>query len=390
MLLLGACAREDRTSLLQRPIAPAPISGWARLPLDAEAQRQAKDLWIGDAGGQSLPFLEAREGLWEARTLAVEGLLTGRDTEGRPTLEFSLKLPEGWQVGERERLELDLDLDGRAPWVAQVLAERRRDGGGFIAYEPTAPLHLYDLAPSGSRRSLDLPWDGERYRLTLLASQGEAPRLRGLTVRAQTRPEALETELAMDGTLAVEPGKPHTWRLTLPDSQRMVGLDLVLVPPVAPVRPEIRISEGTEADQNWTCRDLVWNLPALNTKSSRIAFAPVQARSLVFSLPAGAMPQRTRVLVRRQTLIFPAEAGQAYALHLGGASKPAPGSLAALPALRALRGTAPLRLGAARPDEQGLPRRARADQRARPWMPWIAGMALLLLGGATWRLFRTE
>ena len=176
LLLLTACAREDRTYLHRRPISPAPASGWARLPLDAEAQRQVEGAWIGDAAGRSIPFLEAREGLWEARTLPLEHLLTGKDTEGRPTVEFSLKLPEGWRIGERETLKLDLDLEGHAPWVAQVKAERMREGGSFIAYEPAAPLHLYDLSPSGSRRSLDLPWDGQRYRLTLQAAQGEAPR----------------------------------------------------------------------------------------------------------------------------------------------------------------------------------------------------------------------
>lgn len=389
MILCLACAREDRASLHRRPISPAPISGWACLALDASAQRQKRGAWIGDAAGHSIPFIEAREGLWESRSLPLENLLTGRDAEGRPTVEFSLKLPEGWQVGERESLKLDLDLEGRAPWVALVKAERQREGGGFIAYDPGSPLHLYDLSPSGSRRGLELPWDGQRYRLTLLASQGEAPRIRGLSARAEARPEALEAELALDGTFAPEPGRPRTWRLTLPDTERIVGLDLVLTPPSAPLRPELRLGETTDEDRGWSCSDLVWNLPALNTKSSRIALAPVQARTLTITLPEGASPQGARILVRRQTLIFPAEAGQAYALHLGGEARQAPGSLGALPSIRALASRAPLSLGAPEPDDQGLPRREGADQRARPWMPWIAGLALLVLGAAAWRLFRS-
>lgn len=390
LLLLIACTREDRAALQRRPISPVPTNGWARLPLDAEAQRQLKDAWIGDRFARSVPFQEAREGLWEARSLPLVHTLTGKDTEGRPTVEFSLQLPEGWQVGERESLRLDFDLDGQAPWVAQVKAERMREGGGFIAYAPASPLHLYDLSPSGSRRSLDLPWDGERYRLTLLTSQGAAPRIRGLSVRAETRPEALETELALDGTLVPEPGKPRTWRITLPESQRVVGLDLLLAPPVAPLRPELRFGEGTDTEQSWFCSDLVWNLPALNTKASRIALAPMQAKSLTFTLPEGALPLSVRVLVRRQTLIFPAEAGQTYLLHLGGVAKPAPGSLGALPSIRTLAIRAPLTLGPAEPDDQGIPRRLGPDQRARPWMPWIAGFALLVLGGAAWRLFRNS
>jgi hypothetical protein len=390
LLLLAACGREDRAALQRRPIAPAPTSGWARLPLDADAQRLVKDAWIGDAAGRSIPFLEAREGLWEPRSLPVELLLTGKDAAGQPTAAFSLKVPEGWRVGERESLKVDLDLDGTAPWVVQVKAEREQPGGGFITYAPVAPLHLYDLAPSGSRRTLDLPWDSQRYRLTLLASQGEAPRIRGLTVRAETRPEALEAELALDGTLAPEPGQPRTWRLSLPDTERIVGLDLELAPPAAPLRPGLRLSEDAGDRRDQYCNDLVWNLPALHTKSTRIALAPVQARSLTLTLPEGASPLRARFLVRRQTLIFPAEAGQAYALHLGGEKKPAPGNLGALPSARSLAATAPLKLGTTEPDDQGLPHHEGADQRAKPWMPWVAGLALLLLGAMAWRLFQRK
>jgi len=169
-----------------------------------------------------------------------------------------------------------------------------------------------------------------------------------------------------------------------------VGLDLVLVPPAAPLRPEISIGENADDPRSWPCGDLVWNLPALNTKASRIALPPVQAKTLTLSLPEGATPQSVRILVRRQTLIFPAEAGQAYALHLGGEAKPAPGNLGALPSIRTLAASTPLSLGATEPDDQGLPRRESADQRARPWMPWIAGLALVVLGGAAWWLFRRD
>ena len=390
LFLSLACAREDRASLHRRSISPAPANGWARLPLDADSQRQLKEAWIGDAAGRSVPFLEAREGLWESRLLPLVDTLRGKDAEGRPTIEFSLKLPEGWQVGEREALRFDLDLEGAAPWVAQVMAERQRDGGAYIAYDPVSPLHLYDLAPSGSRRSLELPWDGHRYRLTLLASQGQAPRILGISVRAEARPEALEAELALAPTLTPEPGQPRTWRLSLPDEDRIVGLDLVLVPPAAPLRPELRLGEDPKGYREYHCSDLVWNLPALNTKASRIALAPVQAKTLTFTLPEGATPLSARLLVRRQTLIFPAEAGQAYALHLGGEAKHAPGSLGALPSIRTLASRAPLSLGPREPDDQGVPRSEPTDQRARPWMPWIAGLALLVLGWAALRLFRHE
>jgi hypothetical protein len=387
-LLCLACTREDTAALHRRPIPPAAVGGWARLPLDAGAQRHVKGAWIGDAAGRSVPFLEAREGLWESRTLPLEHLLTGRDAEGRPTVEFSLKLPEGWQVGERETLKLDFDLEGRAPWVALVKAERRRDDGIFIAYDPIASLHLYDLSPSGSRRTLDLPWDGHRYRLTLVASQGEAPRIRSLSARAETRPEALETELALDGAFAPEPGRPRTWRLTLPDTERVVGVELVLAPPAAPLAPEIHVGGTPETSRPWACSDLVWNLPALRTRSTRIALPPELAQTLTISLPEGASPLSLRALVRRQTLILPVEAGQTYTLHLGGEAKPAPGNLGALPSLRTLASAAPLALGPSEPDPQGLPHRIGADERARPWMPWVAGIAVLGLAAVAWKLLK--
>ena len=386
-LLCLACAREDTAALHRRPISPAATSGWARLPLDAEAQRNLKGAWISDAEGRSVPFLEAREGLWESRALTLENLMLGRDAQGRPTAEFTLHLPEGWQIGEREALRLDLDLEGPAPWVVALQAERQREGGAFIAYDVPTGDHLYNLSPSGSRTTCTLPWDGQRYRLTLAPTQGEAPRIRGLKVRAETRPEALEAETALDATLEAVPGQSGTWSIRLPDEERVVGLDLLLAPPAAPLRPEVRVGESPDAeDRGWPGTDLVWNLPALNTRSTRIALLPALTKRLTLRLPQGAQPQSVRVLVRRQTLIFPVEAGRSHALHLGGEARTAPGNLGSLPSLRTLVAAAPLSLGPREPDPQGLPRRIGADQRARPWMPWIAGLAVLGMALAAWKL----
>lgn len=386
-LLCLACAREDTAALHRRPISPAPARGWARLSLDAEAQRNLKGAWISDAQGRSVPFLEAREGLWEPRALALENLMLGRDAHGRPTAEFTLRLPEGWQVGEREVLKLDLDLEGPVPWVAALQAERQREGGAFIAYDFPAAVHLYNLSPSGTRTTCTLPWDGQRYRLTLAPTQGEAPRIRGLKVLAETRPEALEAETAMEASLDAVPGQPGTWSIRLPEDERVVGLDLLLAPPAAPMRPEVRLGEGPEAeDRSWSGTDLVWNLPALASRATRIALLPTLTRRLALRLPPGAQPQSVRVLVRRQTLIFPVEAGPGHALHLGGEARLAPGNLGSLPSLRTLAATAPLALGPREPDPQGLPRRIGADQRARPWMPWIAALAALAMAVAVWKL----
>ena len=92
LLLLVGCAREDRASLHRRPISPAPASGWARLPLDAESQRQQAGAWIGDAAGRAIPFIEAREGLWESRSLPLENLLTG---SGIPPFVFLISSSMG-------------------------------------------------------------------------------------------------------------------------------------------------------------------------------------------------------------------------------------------------------------------------------------------------------
>ena len=121
------------------------------------------------------------------------------------------------------------------------------------------------------------------------------------------------------------------------------GLDLLLAPPAAPLAPEVRLGsvggsvdgDGPELERAWACPDLVWNLPALGTRSTRLALAPRLTKTILLGLPEGATPQHLRVLVRRQTLLLPVEAGQAYALHLGGEAKAAPGKASRLHATAA-------------------------------------------------------
>ena len=386
VLVLGlACTKHEEASLRRRSVSPPPASGWARLPLDAEAQRQLGGLWLSDAAGHSVPFLVAREGLWSNRSLDLDHPLLGLDAQGQPTAEFGLKLPEGWQVGDREQLRVELDLEGPAPWVATVTAARQRQGGPFLAFTPDAPWHLYDLSPSGQRTGLDLPWDGERYRIALHLDQGQAPRLKGIRVFAETRPEALEAELALAVDLVPVPGSARTWRLALPQPDRIVGLAVDLAPPVAPLHAEVALEDAEAFTES---RDPLWNLPALGSRATRIALAPTLARTLRLRLPEGATPTGARLLVRRQTLLFPAEGGQAYTLHLGGEARQAPGDLGALPSSRALLAAAPLTLGPESPDPDGIAHRVSSGERARPWMPWVAGAGVLLLGLAAWRLLR--
>ncbi|GLH69634.1 hypothetical protein GETHPA_11670 [Geothrix rubra] len=384
VLLTLACAKEDATGLRRRAIAAPTASGWARLPLDAAAQAETKGLWISDPAGRSVPFLVAREGLWAPQPLDLDHPVLGTDGRGRPSAEFGVKLPEGWRVGERAKLRLDLDLEGDAPWVATVEAARQRPGGAFLAFDAPPSAHLYDLAPSSRRAHLDLPWDGERYRIALRADQGRAPRIRGLRVSAETGPAALAPEQALMTALEPVPDRAREWRLTLPQADRVVGLDLTLTPPAAPLRLEAALDDGAFE----SLPEPVWNLPALGSSATRLSLPPTLARRVTLRLPAGARPESAVVRIRRQVLLFPAEAGQAYALHLGGEARPAPGDLGALPSSRLLLAAEPLALGPEGPDPDGLPRRVASGDRARPWMPWLAGAAVLVLALAAWRLMR--
>lgn len=384
LLLALACGREDTSGLRRRSISPPPASGWARLPLDASAQADTKGLWISDAAGRSVPFLLAREGLWAPQPLDLDHPVLGTDPQGRPSAEFGVKLPEGWRVGERAKLRIDLDLAGVAPWVATAETARQRPGGAFLAFDAPPSAHLYDLAPSGRRTHLELPWDGERYRIVLRADQGRAPRITGLRVSAETGPEALAPEQALAVVPEPVPDRTGTWRITLPQADRIVGLDLTLAPPAAPLHLEAALDDGAFEP---VCEP-VWNLPALGSRATRLSLPPTLARRVTLRLPAGARPESAAVRIRRQVLLFPAEAGQAYALHLGGETRPAPGDLGALPSSRFLLAAEPLTLGPGGPDPDGLPRRVDSGERARPWMPWLAGIAVLILGLAAWRLLR--
>lgn len=391
-LLLLACApKEDRSKLARRPVAPAAASGWARLPLDGPAQLAYPDVWLSDAEGVSIPFEVEREGLWQPRQLELSQLLLGRDTKDRPTAEFTLKFPEGWQVRDREHLKVDLDLDGQAPWVARVEVERRLQGSAYVRLERDSPLHLFDLGAEG-KRSFFIPWDAQSYRLTLVATQGAAPKITALRLTASTRPEELQADAVVSPR--VEKQADETWTVRLDSPQRIVGADILLKPPVAPVQPRFEIpAEGKPArsqSPQWVSTDgMVWNLPALSTQATRVALGPIVTDHLELRLPEGARLDTLKLLIRQEVLLFPAEAGKAYFLHVGGRIKQAPGSLAALPdSSRAVYAREPLKLGPAEADPHGLPLLIEGAERTRPWLVWVAGLAVLILGYSAWRLLK--
>ena len=400
LLLLAACDGEDRTGLRRWPVGPVAGSGWSRVELDGAAL-SAAGLWLGDAAGRAVPYLEEREGLWPPRDLETTGLLLGHDGGGRPSAEFGLRLPDGWQVREREQLRMDLELEGEAPWVAQVEIARAIGGAGgsgeFLTLDSTPARFVYDLGAGHRLAEVTVPWDGERYRIALSPGQGKVPSLRGVRVRANTWPEGLAVDDVLEAVVVREAGSADGWRLDLPRPDRLVALDVTVEAPCAPVAIRVEAmplkSDSEDPGKGGEPRDvsaagLVWNLPALNTRATRVVFGPVIARTLRLRTPDGVRLVSVRALVRRQSLLFPAEAGQRYFVHAGGEARKAPGDLDALPASRAVYGREPLRLGPPEPDPQGLPRLVPGGERARPWLPWAVGLVVAALGLAAWRLMR--
>jgi hypothetical protein len=399
ILFILACApgtREDREALRRKPIERTAAGGWARLPLDREAQKAFPEIWLGDDQGASVPYLVERDGLWQPRRLELERLALGTDPKGRPTAEFSLKYPEGWQVREREQLRLQLELAGAAPWVCRVDVERRLEGSQPITFQREQPLHLFDLGEAGRNLSFSVPWDSKIYRITLNAVQGAAPRIKGLTVTATTEPSARSEDEAI--LPRVEAMNAQEWKLSLEAPDRIIGAEVRLKAPVAPLAAEFTVpavgkSAGSvePGERPVGSAGLLWNLPALGTVATRVSLEPVTTDRLVLRLPEGARPESVKLLVRRDALLFPAEGGKAYCLHMGGAVKAAPGNLAILPdSSRALYQRQPLKLASAEADPQGVAKKLELPDRALPWLPWVTGLAVIVLGFVAWRLLKRD
>lgn len=397
LLLALACApetREDHAALRRKPVTAAATSGWARLPLDREAQNAYPDVWLGDAEGASVPYLVERDDLWEPRTLELEKLALGQDAKGNPTAEFVLKFPQGWQVREREQLRIDLDLKGVAPWVCRVDVERRQEGGKGITFEREMPLHLFDLGDAGQTHGFSVPWDFKIYRVTLRPAQGTAPKILGLRVTALTEPSSRAEDEIVSPRL--ETVGAREWQLSLDAPDRIIGAEIALTPPVAPIAPEFWLpvagasSRGDGSyDRNLATTGLLWNLPALDTRATRVGLEPITTDRLKLRLPEGAHPESVKLLLRHDVLLFPAEAGKTYFLHYGGQVRKAPGNLSALPdSSRAVYQRDPLKLGGSEADPHGIPKKIELPDRTLPWLPWVTGLAVLVLGFAAWKLLK--
>jgi hypothetical protein len=181
------------------------------------------------------------------------------------------------------------------------------------------------------------------------------------------------------------------WVLTLPGAGRLVAADLTLAPPAAPVAAQVLAlrsdGRGEERAENLGS-GVVWNLPALESRATRVALAPSVESKLRVELPEGAELAAATVLVRHSVLLFPSEAGKAYTLHGGGVRKTAPGDLGLLPSSRLVYTRDPLTLGAPEPDPEGLAVPVDPGRQTRPWLAWVVGLVVLLLGFAGFRLLR--
>lgn len=396
VLSLG-CGREPgaQDRLLRKPVAPAPQSGWARMVLDREAQRVFPEVWLGNEQGRSVPFLVARDDLWAPRNLPVGRQLLGKDGQGRPMVEIQLGLPEGWRTGDREHLTFHLELMGEEPWVCRAQVERALEGGAWSRLSTPRPLHLYALgagaAGAASSRELTVPWEAMRYRVTLEAVHGKLPELKGLRIVAGTRPEDRPEDLRLEPRVEPVAGEPQTWDLRLDGVDRIVGAEVELAPPAAPLAPRwFSVEDRSGVSQEALPGEgLLWNIPALGSCATRVALGPVVSDHLRLRLPEGAGLGAVRLLVRRDVLILPAQAGERLWLHMGGQIRKAPGNLEALPqSSRMIYERKPLSLGPSESDPQGVLDPAHRPDPIRKTLPWVAGFAVLIMGALGFRLMR--
>jgi hypothetical protein len=284
------------------------------------------------------------------------------DSEGRPSAEFSLRLPPAWTIRDREHLRIDLDLQGKAPWVCRVDVARRLEGPSLLGLPSESPLHLQDLDGKGTAASFLVPWDSRDYRVVLQPLSGSAPNIRSLKVTAVTEPAGMEPHRILapaELQCEIPVPAPERWRIRLGAVERVVGLDVRLKAPAAPVHPVLVLpstgAEGADPPRNLHSRGLAWNLPPKGGRGSRIHVEPLLTDRLVLALPTGARLETVKVLVQNDELLFQVKAGRRYWLHLGGKAKTA-GEPAPLPPSRLIYGRDPIRMGPPEPDPQGLPR----------------------------------
>lgn len=392
LLCLAALALSAQ-SPTRRALAPAATNGWARVVVEDDG---ASGIWIGDAEGRSVPFLWEADAKWSTLPLTVVHPIWGKDAKGHPTGAFSLKAPEGFSRGDREQVKLEFSLQASAsPWMVAVRVERRGDGASFIALDDT-PRFLYDLGPDRRATSLTIPWDADDYRITLIPAQGTTPKLMGVDASACTLPSQLQADERVN--LVFHPatkgdGFKKMSHADLARPSHLISLEVTLQPPVAPVVIRAVSLQPGQSGGDYEPHTLgsteLWNLPALGTLNTHLPMNDSDLMRVHLDLPDGVAIQSAIALIRHRRLFFPAEAGKIYFLHENGLENKAPGSLGELPASsRAFYANAPLTLGAAEPDPQAILPTPDAAAKVRRWLPWSAGLLVVLLGFWGLRLFK--
>jgi len=376
--------------LQQRPLSKPSRSGWALVELDAQAHRQRKGLWLSDGEGRPVPFQDMREGTRTTSPGPIPELRLGRDDRGRPSAAFNLPaFPEG-----TPDLRLTVEAQDR-PWIARVKLERVGPGGTWVLWDPRPRPHVWQWSQGDEGLVVPLPAEPGPWRLTLLPILGRLPRLTGLSFAPQRGRWNLVREERISA--AMRPEAARLWRLTLPEGEEVHALDIRLRPPVGALRIELAIPrppvEG-RAQEPLPLAHLgaLWALPAFESEGTRLDFLePFAGGDLLLRLPEGAEPLSVDALCQRSTLAFPAEQGQAYFLHLGGARREAPGSLSTLAATFDPRAAERLTLGAAEPDPHGFAPGAPAlsiwDRLKGAW-PWLIGALTLALVAVGMRLLK--
>ncbi len=389
-LLLAAGLLPAQPAIQRRPLSPPTRSGWARFTLDAGAQRQRAGLWISDGEGRPVPFQEMRQGTRSRTPGPIPELRLGRDAGGRPSAAFTLPaFPEG-----TPELRLRVEAQDR-PWIARVKLERAGPGGAWLLWDPRPRPHVWQFLGEEEHLTVPLPAEPGPWRLTLVPVVGRAPRWTGLSFDPTRGSWDLAKEERVTGTLSAEGN--GQWRLGLPSGEDVRALDLRLRPPAGALHAELAVPrppfEGRpQAPRPLGHQGALWALPAFESEGTRLELRePFEGGDLLIRLPEGAEPLAVEALCARATLAFPAERGRAYYLHLGGAAKSAPGSLAALAGgFDPLRAEA-LALGPPESDPHGhLARKPEptAWERLKGAWPWLVGALTLLLLAAGLRLMK--
>lgn len=401
----GAFAAEP-VKPFQRSLSVAPRAGWVQVQLDAEAQRWAETLWIGDEDGRPVPFLRESGAPTRSVALRVENLLTGTDDAGRATAEFRVSGTAGESIVQlnaireiapgalgavpdtRSELRLAPEISADRPWVAEVEIARRSPSGEWVTLDQR--VQLYDFGGEYRRTEFAVPRESAEWRLRLRAIQGQVRGVRSVAARLPGLALPVATHQVGLGVSRYDTG----WTLTLPENAlRVLAVNLTFKGTVAPVRAELwRLDDDEkrkEESLSWAGAEQVWSMPGLESQQGQVRLAAsMMAERFRVKVPDGVEIAAATAEVAGESLWFVAEKNQQYALHLAGQRKTAAGDLAALPAQVDAPLPMILWIGAAQPDPFGTPLKRDVSEVLRGWLPWIVAVAVAVLAGVALRMMR--